>query len=123
MSETPFAENTPPEPVLADTPVQISTSDETPETDITEPRETELQKMRREIMEELRKEFHGDGSGDGTVPANHGTADAANSTEFAPDYYVHLANGDTITTKDSGSTHMDVDGVSVQVIGRYAVGA
>jgi hypothetical protein len=41
--------------------------------------------------------------------------------EAGPDYYVHLANGDTIVTKDSGSTHMGVDGETVAVIGRYMV--
>jgi hypothetical protein len=39
--------------------------------------------------------------------------------EAGPDYYVHLANGDVVTTKDSGSTHMTVDGETVAVIGRY----
>jgi hypothetical protein len=41
--------------------------------------------------------------------------------EAGPDYYVHLANGDVITTKDSGSTHVGVDGETVAVIGRYLV--
>lgn len=41
--------------------------------------------------------------------------------EAGPDYYVHLANGDVITTKDSGSTHMSVDGETIAVIGRYQV--
>ena len=40
----------------------------------------------------------------------------------APTYYVHLADGQVIESKDSGSTHMDVDGQSVLVIGRYAKG-
>jgi hypothetical protein len=39
--------------------------------------------------------------------------------EAGPDYYVHLANGDVIETKDSGATHMDVDGETVAVIGRF----
>ena len=39
--------------------------------------------------------------------------------ESGPEYYVHLANGDVITTRDSGSTHMSVDGETVAVIGRY----
>jgi hypothetical protein len=39
--------------------------------------------------------------------------------EAGPEYYVHLANGDVITTHDSGATHMEVDGESVLVIGRY----
>lgn len=41
--------------------------------------------------------------------------------EAGPDYYVHLANGDVIVTKDSGSTHIGVDGETVAVIGRYQV--
>lgn len=41
--------------------------------------------------------------------------------EAGPEYYVHLANGDVIVTKDSGSTHMSVDGETVAVIGRYGV--
>jgi photosystem II stability/assembly factor-like uncharacterized protein len=41
--------------------------------------------------------------------------------EAGPEYYVHLANGDVITTKDSGSTHMSVDGETIAVIGRYQV--
>lgn len=41
--------------------------------------------------------------------------------EAGPDYYVHLANGDVITTKDAGSTHVGVDGETVAVIGRYLV--
>jgi len=42
--------------------------------------------------------------------------------EAGPSYYVHLANGDVITSKDSASTHVDVDGKPVLVIGRYTVG-
>lgn len=39
--------------------------------------------------------------------------------EAGPTYYVHLANGDVIESKDSGATHMGVDGETVAVIGRY----
>lgn len=53
---------------------------------------------------------------------NHGAPDPANDTANAPEYFVHLANGDVITSKDSASTHMDVDGKSVAVIGRYLTG-
>jgi hypothetical protein len=53
---------------------------------------------------------------------NHGEPDAANSLDGAPVYYVHLANGNVIETQDAGSTHMDVDGESVQVIGRFQKG-
>ena len=56
------------------------------------------------------------------APENHGAPDAANSLEGAPVYYVHLANGNVIETQDAGSTHMDVDGESVQVIGRFQKG-
>jgi hypothetical protein len=53
---------------------------------------------------------------------NHGAADAANAVENAPTYYVHLADGTVVESKDSASTHQDVDGVSVAVIGRYLKG-
>lgn len=39
-----------------------------------------------------------------------------------PWYYVHLANGDVVETQDSGATHMDVDGETVGVIGRFQKG-
>jgi len=39
--------------------------------------------------------------------------------DAGPLFWVHLANGDIITTHDSQSTHMDVNGVTVPVIGRY----
>lgn len=41
--------------------------------------------------------------------------------QAGPEYYVHLANGDVITTRDAGSTHMSVDGETVAVVGRYQV--
>jgi hypothetical protein len=41
-----------------------------------------------------------------------------------PTYYVHLADGSVIESKDSGSTHMaNADGSQVAVIGRYQKGA
>lgn len=43
--------------------------------------------------------------------------------DAGPEFYVHLANGDVIVTRDSSSTHIDVDGTSVAVIGRYQKGA
>jgi protein involved in sex pheromone biosynthesis len=49
--------------------------------------------------------------------------DANRIDDEAPTYYVHLANGEVLESKDSGSTHMDVNGVSVLVIGRYPMGA
>jgi hypothetical protein len=56
-------------------------------------------------------------------PEMQGTTDAANAvTEDSPKYYVHLANGDVVTSADSASTHLDIDGESVAVIGRYKVG-
>lgn len=43
--------------------------------------------------------------------------------DVAPDagplYWVHLANGDVIESHDSSSTHMDVNGVTVPVTGRW----
>lgn len=39
--------------------------------------------------------------------------------EAAPYYYVHLADGKVLESQDSASTHMDVDGILVPVIGRY----
>jgi hypothetical protein len=52
-----------------------------------------------------------------------GQPDPANSLEAAPVYYVHLADGQVLESQDSASTHMDVSGVSVQVIGRFLKGA
>lgn len=43
--------------------------------------------------------------------------------EAGPDYYVHLADGSVVVSKDSASTHMaNGDGESVAVIGRYQKG-
>ena len=39
--------------------------------------------------------------------------------EAGPTYYVHLANGNVIESKDSGATHVEQDGETVDVIGRY----
>ena len=52
-------------------------------------------------------------------------SEAQNLPENQPDYYVHLANGKVVTSKDAGSTHMtDPDtGETVQVIGHFPVGA
>lgn len=41
--------------------------------------------------------------------------------DAGPEYWVHLANGDVITSHDSQSTHMEADGVTVPVIGRYQI--
>jgi hypothetical protein len=45
--------------------------------------------------------------------------------EAGPDYYVHLASGGVVVSKDSASTHLpdDVTGEPVAVIGRYQKGA
>jgi hypothetical protein len=44
--------------------------------------------------------------------------------EAGPDYYVHLADGTVVTSKDSSSTHLANDaGESVAVIGRFQKGA
>lgn len=51
-----------------------------------------------------------------------GTVNPENSLENAPEYWVHLANGDVVRSQDSGSTHVTVDGTQVAVIGRYPVG-
>jgi len=42
--------------------------------------------------------------------------------DAGPEFYVHLANGDVLTSHDSASTHMDVNGEAVTVIGRYQKG-
>jgi hypothetical protein len=43
--------------------------------------------------------------------------------EAGPDYYVHLADGTVVTTKDSASTHLPgQNGEPVTVIGRYQKG-
>jgi hypothetical protein len=43
--------------------------------------------------------------------------------ESGPDYYVHLADGSVVVSKDSASTHMaNESGDSVAVIGRYQKG-
>lgn len=43
--------------------------------------------------------------------------------DAGPEFYIHLANGDVITSHDSASTHMDINGEQVAVIGRYQKGA
>jgi hypothetical protein len=43
--------------------------------------------------------------------------------EAGPDYYVHLADGSVVVSKDSSATHMaNADGETVAVIGRYQKG-
>ena len=74
------------------------------------------------VVGDLRSDLEGKMAAATATVENHGAPDAANDAENGPDYYVHLANGDVITSKDSASTHMTVDGKSVQVIGHYTVG-
>lgn len=56
--------------------------------------------------------------------ASKGTVDPANDVAAAPWYYVHLSDGSTIQSQDSGSTHMqspvDPD-ETLAVIGRYLI--
>jgi len=42
--------------------------------------------------------------------------------EAGPLYYVHLADGSVVQSYDSASTHLDHDGKTLLVIGRYQVG-
>jgi hypothetical protein len=42
--------------------------------------------------------------------------------DAGPEYYVHLANGHVVRSHDSGSTHMEDNGETVLVTGRYPVG-
>jgi hypothetical protein len=43
--------------------------------------------------------------------------------DAGPEFYVHLADGSVVTTRDSASTHLSgSDGVPVAVIGRYQKG-
>jgi len=41
--------------------------------------------------------------------------------DAGPEYWVHLANGDVITSYDSASTAVEVGGVGVPVVGRYQI--
>jgi hypothetical protein len=60
-----------------------------------------------------------------TTPQPQTNDEPQNQPENQPDWYVHLANGKVIESKDSQSTHMtDPDtGEAVQVIGRFPKGA
>jgi len=60
-----------------------------------------------------------------TTPQPQTNDEPQNQPENQPDYYVHLANGKVLESKDSVSTHMtDPDtGEALVVIGRYAKGA
>jgi hypothetical protein len=61
---------------------------------------------------------------DAAAPKPQVNDEPQNQPENQPDFYVHLANGKVLVSKDSGSTHMvDPDnGETVQVIGHYPVG-
>jgi hypothetical protein len=60
-----------------------------------------------------------------TTPQPQTNDEPQNQPENQPDYYVHLANGKVIESKDAGSTHMTdpETGEAVVVIGRYPKGA
>lgn len=59
---------------------------------------------------------------DATTPKPQTNDEAQNQPENQPDYYVHLADGTVVTSKDAASTHMvnPETGETVAVIGRYA---
>lgn len=59
-----------------------------------------------------------------TTPQPQTNDEPQNQPENQPVYYVHLANGKVIESRDSVSTHMtDPDsGEAVQVIGRFSKG-
>jgi hypothetical protein len=59
-----------------------------------------------------------------TTPQVQTNTEPQNQPENQPDYYVHLADGTVIVTKDSQSTHMEgPDGEALAVIGRFPKGA
>ena len=43
--------------------------------------------------------------------------------DAGPLYWIHLANGDVIESHDSASTHIDVNGITVPVTGRWEIPA
>lgn len=53
------------------------------------------------------------------APRNVGVPDT--DPEAGPEFWVHLADGTVLRSFDSQSTHMDQDGVTVPVIGRYQI--
>jgi hypothetical protein len=59
-----------------------------------------------------------------TTPQRQTNDEPQNQPENQPDFYVHLANGKVIETKDSQSTHIEdpETGEAVMVIGRYPKG-
>jgi len=60
-----------------------------------------------------------------TTPQPQTNEEPQNQPENQPDYYVHLADGSVITSKDSQSTHMESPETheAVMVIGRFPKGA
>jgi hypothetical protein len=58
-----------------------------------------------------------------TTPQPQTNDEVQNQPENQPDYYVHLADGTVVISKDAGSTHMVNDeGKTLQVTGRFPVG-
>lgn len=57
---------------------------------------------------------------DATTPKPQTNDEPQNQPENQPEFWVHLADGSVLVTRDSASTHMENDkGETVQVIGRY----
>jgi hypothetical protein len=55
-----------------------------------------------------------------TTPKPQTNDEPQNQPENQPEYWVHLADGTTLVSRDSASTHMTNDsGETVAVIGRY----
>lgn len=89
---------------------------------------TEIGSVEKRLMEALDSKVAA-AVGD-AVPATPEPADRASvvgtpdvDPEAGPAYYVHLADGSVVESKDSQSTHMpNAEGVPVQVIGRYQKG-
>jgi hypothetical protein len=58
-----------------------------------------------------------------TAPKPSVNDEVQNRPENQPDFYVHLADGSTMVSKDSASTHMtNAAGEQIVVTGRYPVG-
>jgi hypothetical protein len=59
-----------------------------------------------------------------TTPVPQTNDEPQNQPENQPDFYIHLADGSVIVSKDSQSTHMEnSEGEALQVVGRYPKGA
>jgi hypothetical protein len=53
------------------------------------------------------------------APRNVGVPET--DPEAGPEFWVHLADGTVVQSYDSQSTHMESDGLTVPVIGRYQI--